>query len=214
MPEPINNPEQPTTPPTAPAATPAVGENTSTFDISKLDKTAWEQIYQSDRFKELIEVKNEYKQLKAEKAEREKKELEQKGEYEKLAQLAQKERDEARTEAQKLRLDTAIERAAIRAGAVDPDAVLALINRGTIKLDEAGNPTGIQEAIQALQTEKAYLFGKGSSVTLGSPTNPNNANSGKQFKLSQMSNAAFYRENEQEILLAHKEGRIIDDLPR
>lgn len=214
MPEPVQTVDNnPNTPNPAPAATPAAGDQNQAFDLSKLDNTAWEQIYTSPRFKELIDIKNEHKQLKAEKAERERKELEQKGEYEKLAKLAQEERDQAISEAQKLRVDTAIERAAIKAGAVDSEAVLKLLDRSAITLDENGQVQGIAEALQSLQTEKAYLFGKGATVTLGSPTNPNGANTGARYKLSQLQDHAFYQKNEADIRVAMKEGRIDDDLP-
>lgn len=220
MPEPITpeNPENKATPPTGAAPTPTVNADQD-FDTSKLTDAQLAKIYedprlyQHSRFKELTEAKKQRDDLAKEKADREKKELEEKGEFQKLKDLAEKERDDAKTQLNNLKLDSAIERAAVKAGAVDPEAVAKLIDRTNIKADDTtGEIQGLDDAIKAMQETKGYLFGKGNTVTVGSPTNPANPNSGKRYKHSQIQDPKFFRENEADIRLAIKENRVEHDL--
>lgn len=207
-----NNNSNPPNP--APAATQAEGDNSDKrFDINTLPEEAWSEIFKHKRFSELIDAKNELKQIKSELRKKEEEDLTKKGEYEKLAKQREEERDRVIEENRKLKLNTAIEKIAGKAGAVDSEAVLALIDHNKISVDEStGEIRGVDEAVAELQSSKPYLFGKGANASVGNPTNPANPNTGKRYKLSQLQNAQFYRENEADILLASKEGRIEDDL--
>lgn len=58
----------------------------------------------------------------------------------------------------------------IAMGLVDADAALLLIDKTNIKVDDKGDPSGIQEALNALKEAKPYLFGAqptGQKVTVG-----------------------------------------------
>jgi hypothetical protein len=63
------------------------------------------------------------------------------------------------------RAQAALRRAAVvaaaqRAGAVDPDAVLALIPQDAVTVSDDGSVTGVDEAVKALLDAKQYLVGK------------------------------------------------------
>lgn len=76
------------------------------------------------------------------------------------------ERDEARAEAQKareeakqLRIFSALEKAAVKAGAHDLDAVAKLADHSHLQISDTGEVLGIEAAIKDLQRNRAYLFG-------------------------------------------------------
>lgn len=92
-------------------------------------------------------------------------ELEQanKTELEKLlarAEAAEKQAAEAAERAKASTLRAAVVSAATAAGAVDPDAVLALINHDAVTIGDDGQVTGADEAVKALLASKPYLVGK------------------------------------------------------
>lgn len=82
------------------------------------------------------------------------------------ADAAEKARDDALEVAKKTRLETAIIAEASKTDrkVVDPKAVLSLIDRSALTLDDDGNPTNIAEAMDALLTEKTYLVGTGGTT--------------------------------------------------
>ena len=74
------------------------------------------------------------------------------------------EADEAKASvaaANKRIVDSEIKVAAASAGVVDPDAVVALITREGIELDDSGRVTGVKKALDALLKEKPYLKSEG-----------------------------------------------------
>lgn len=214
MPDPVvidNNPNNPPNP--APAATPADGESAKTFDIETLPEEAWSEIFKHKRFSELIEAKNELKALREKDNKKKEDELKKNKEYEELSKKLEDERNGAIEEVRKIKLSSAIEKAAGKVGAVDTEAVLALIDRSKISIDEnSGVVSGVDEAILELQNTKEYLFGKGARANVGNPTNPVNPNTGIRYKMSQLQDAKFFRENEADIKLAQRDGRIDNDL--
>jgi hypothetical protein len=54
-------------------------------------------------------------------------------------------------------IQTAIEREAMKLGAIDPDVVFALVDRTSIKFDDEGHVTGADSAVKALLKDKPYL---------------------------------------------------------
>lgn len=72
---------------------------------------------------------------------------------------AEAERDAANERANTTAVRAAVVAAASRAGAVDADAVAALLPPGAVTLDDAGNVTGADDAVKALLDEKKYLAG-------------------------------------------------------
>lgn len=99
----------------------------------------------------------ETRRLKA--AEDEKKALEEQGKFKELA-----EKEKARAEAsaasfkvQRIALELRLE--AIKAGAIDPEDVVALCDRAAITItDDFATVAGAKEAVEALKTKKAHLF--------------------------------------------------------
>lgn len=101
------------------------------------------------------------------------KELEDKdlGEKERL----QKQLDEANARATKLeaqhreiRLHSEIERAARKLGAVDEEAVIALLDKGQLELDDDGKPTNAEKVVKDLLEKRSYLKSDGTK-TKGEP---------------------------------------------
>ena len=161
MPEenPPTPPAAPATPPPAtPPAAPASTDPPKTFTQEQLDQVIAER---------LARVKGtppaDYEQLKAAAAELEKLKTDQMSDTEKLTQAAALAEERAR--AAEERATNALVRAAVvsaatRAGAVDPDAVLALLDRSKVAVGDDGTVTGVDEAVKALLDSKQYLVGK------------------------------------------------------
>lgn len=77
-----------------------------------------------------------------------------------------------KAEAKALGLEASTRNAAIRAhaaalGAVDADAVLALVDQTKVTLGDDGQVTGAEEAVKALLDAKPYLVGKPSTPPAG-----------------------------------------------
>lgn len=81
--------------------------------------------------------------------------------------MSEAERKEAELKDAKAKADAAdmrivnseIKAAAATAGAVDPDAVVSLLDRSGVSIDADGNVTGVKAAIDALLKAKPYLKG-------------------------------------------------------
>lgn len=87
----------------------------------------------------------------------------QKSDLEKTQErLAKKEQElaEIRERHQQAVVSSAIASVAARKGAVDPDAVVRLIERDDIEFDGEGNPANTEDLVDALLSEKPYLVGK------------------------------------------------------
>lgn len=221
MPEPVANPDpnnpQPGTDPKPPVTADPKPED---FDTSKLtdDQIAklYEdpRLYKHSRFKELADAKKERDALKADQAKAEEDKLVSQKKFEELANKYKTENETLKQSISQSGIDRAVERAAVKAGSVDSEAVLKLLDKSSLKIDEAtGQVAGIEEAITKLKEEKPYLFGQGTQVTVGNPTNPGANTAGlKRFKLSQLQDAKFYRDNEADIQASQKAGLIEDDL--
>lgn len=82
------------------------------------------------------------------------------------AEAAEKARDDALATAKATRLETAILAEASKSDrkVVDPKAVLSLIDRKALTLDDDGNPTNIAEAMDSLLADKTYLVGTGGTT--------------------------------------------------
>ncbi len=175
-------------------------------NAQELTKEQLEMAFKHPRFKELADAASELKKLKAEQKTREEEDMKKKGEFEQLATSYKSKFETAQ-------IDNALQLAALKAGVVDPEAVLKLVDRSKVKLDEAGNVTGVDETVKALIEAKPYLVNKNSNG-FANGTNPADGNSNtqvKKFKLSQIQNSEFYRKNEADIVEAYKHGMIEDD---
>lgn len=212
----INNPITP--PETPPGADPTPPEGNQGFDTSTIKDDEFSKIFDDPRtfthprFKELAAAKKRADALEAEKKAAEDKKLEENNEWKTLAEKREAELNETKTQAQQIRIDSAIEREAHKLGVVDSEAVLKLLDRSTVQIDDTGSIVGVTEALTKLLTDKPYLKGEGITPSMGNPSNPGNPNNNvKTFKLSELQDPAFYQKNEKEIREAIKAGKIVDD---
>lgn len=169
------------------------------------------RLWQHPRFKSLNERAKKADLLEKQQNEAEEKRLAEQKKFEELANKRAQERDTATAKLQTAIQDNRILTEATKIGVVDVEAVLKLIDRSSITIDENGNVSGITEAVSALVTAKPYLKGK-TTVTIGSATNPGaDDQTVKKFKLSQLSDPVFFKEHEKDIMEAYKTGQIEDD---
>lgn len=183
------------------------------FDPSKLGDDAFEKVFEDprlfkhSRFKELTEAKKERDKMLQEQKEREAKELEEKGEFQKLAEQRANEISEWKSKYERSLINNALIQEAVKAGAIDTDAVIKLADTSKLQIGEDGLVEGISDVISALKAEKEYLFNK-QNQTVGNPSAPSAANSQTVFTRSQITDPKFYRENKEAITQATIEGRV------
>jgi hypothetical protein len=171
------------------------------------------RLWTHPRFKELNQRAGKAAEYEKQQKEQEEKTLQEQGKLKELADLREKERNEALEKLNNVLLEQKIQIAAQKAGAVDLEAVVKLIDRAGITIDKDGGITGIDEAVKKLLSEKKYLA-TGNSTVIGNGTNPGDPGTpaAKRFKLSQLQDTVFYKEHEAEIALAYKAGTIENDL--
>lgn len=190
-----------------------------TFDLSKIGDEDFKKVFddprlwQHSRFNSLRERAKQADALEKEKAEAEKARMEEQGKFKELAELKSKEADDLRAKVTQATIDNKIIALATKAGVVDTEAVLKLIDRSGIKVD-GETIEGVDVAIKGLLETKPYLKGN-TNLNIGSGSAPNNQNAtAKHFKLSQLQDPVFYRANEKDIEQASKLGFIEDDLTK
>jgi hypothetical protein len=175
------------------------------------------ELWNLPRIKELRDGAAEAKKLKDAQAAAEEESLKNQKKFE---ELATKRGDEVTTLKKQLEtrdINQALTLALVKENAVDVDGALKLADRSKLSIDENGVVSGVEEALTALKTEKAYLFTTGDTkpTSVGSATNPNNGGgpSGPaKFKSSQIT-PEFFKANEAEINTAYSLGLIEDDGP-
>lgn len=190
-----------------------------TFDVSKIGDEDFKKVFddprlwQHSRFKSLSERAKQAETLEKEKAEAEKARMVEQGKFKELAELKSKEADDLRAKVAQATVDNKIIALATKAGVVDTEAVLKLIDRSGIKVD-GETIEGVDVAIKGLLETKPYLKGN-ANLSIGSGSAPNNQNAtAKHFKLSQLQDPVFYRANEKDIEQASKLGFIEDDMTK
>jgi hypothetical protein len=172
------------------------------------------RLFQHSRFKQLNERAKKAAELEKQQEESEKKKLKEQAKWQELAEKTEAEKAQLEQKYQSTLIDNKIQVLSAQLGAVDTEAVAKLIDRGTISIDENGNVTGVDEAIKSLQEAKPYLFDEQAVKKLGNATNPgrDGNKTGKRFTHSQIQDPVFYAENEQDILIALRQGLITNDL--
>ncbi len=192
-------------------------ENLSQEQINQiLEKNP--HIWKSERIAGLREKAGKYDQAQTEAEKAEQKRLADEGKFKELSEKQAAENGSLKEQIQTMGINQQLTNKLAPMGVVDLEAALALVNRTGIKVDENGTVTGVDEAIEALKTGKAYLFnnnGNGNNASVGSATNTNNGGGTggvAKFKRSQLQDPAFYKANEQAILAAYKAGQIEDDI--
>lgn len=204
-------PQEPTSSGTDKNANEPSGQDT--FDESVFDNP---KLWTHPRFKSLNERAKRADQLETQMKKAEEDRLSQAKKFEELASLREKERDEIKSKYNQSLQDNRIIQESTKLGVVDIEAVLKLISRDSISIDENGNVLGVIEAVSSLSQNKPYLFGKKGNATMGTATNPpaDADASFPRFKLSQLSDPVFYRENEEKILKAIKMNLVEDDVTK
>ena len=191
------------------------------FDPSKLSDqdiaTVFkdERLWKHPRFKELSDkAKKADDYIKKQEALAEKKLLKGR-KFEAVVDKQKTKIAELESKLSQTKVDSVIRSAAVKANVVDPEAVLKLIDRSSIKTEEDGSLTGVDEAVKSLVEEKTYLVGDGSQSDVGTGTSPAGGGNAKpKFKHSQIQDATFFKENEKEIMEAVGKGEIEQDLPQ
>lgn len=173
------------------------------------------RLWDHPRFKKLSDQAKKARELEKQQAEAEEKRLTENKKFEELANKRAQERDELKNKFIQQISDNRIITEASKIGVVDVEAVLKLVDRSAISVDENGVVTGAAEAVAQLLATKPFLKGK-SNVNIGAGTNPGSDNDtgAKKFRLSQLQDPTFYKKNEAEILQAYKTGNIEDDMSR
>lgn len=149
---------------------------------------------------------SDYEDLKAKAARLDEIEAQNKSELEKandrIAAL-ERERDDVRLAAQETALRSSIIAEAAKKNVVDPDAVLALVDRAALEFGDDGAPKNVESVVSTLLDAKPYLAGKpaGGSADQGG-RGSNGVKQVTREELRSMSDAEF--------LKAKAEGRLTD----
>lgn len=216
------NPANPPAP-TGPEPAPKPGEGNPAFDPSKLSDEDFtklfedNRLYRNPRFKSLSERAKKADDLEKAASDAETQRLADEGKYKEIADKKTAEAEAANKTVQDLRLNSNIQIEASKLGVVDLEAVLLLINRENIKVDEtSGAVSGVEDAVKALLEAKPYLKGTPTNPpAVGGGSNPSpgeTAPGAQKFKLSQIQDAVFFKEHEADINAALKAGLIENDI--
>lgn len=195
-------------------------QDSQSFDPSKLSddqilKVLEDQrLWKSERLSKLNAKAKKAEEYESAESERKKKELEEKGEYQKLLEQEKNEKLQLQEQFKNERINNRIIAEALKAKVIDPDAAVALINKGDITVNENGEISGVTEAVAALVEAKPYLAGKGGNTNIGNPSNPSQESQSRlKFKASEINDPEFYQKHRKEIQEALALGQIEDDLP-
>jgi predicted nucleic acid-binding Zn-ribbon protein len=223
MPDENNNNQAPATPPVVPdpkGTDPKQPENGAQqpIDLKSLPADQLAQVLENpnlwklDRIKDIQEKAKKAADFEAQEAKRAEDELKKKGEFEKLNEQKDQKITELQTQLQTQTINNILTIEASKAGAVDVNAVLKLIDRSGIQIAEDGTVSGASEAVTKLFETSPYLKGSGTTPSIGDASNPNDQNQGvRRFTLTQVKDPIFYRANEKEIDKAMMLGLIVDD---
>lgn len=192
------------------------------FDPSKLSGPQLakvlenQELWKLPRLQELLQSNKELQDLRKKQQDDVDKKLADDKKWEELAAKRDNELIEERKKTQQLTVNQQLTTKLAPLGVVDVDAALKLVDRDTIKVADDGTISGIDEAIESLKKDKAYLFTKGNGQSVGTPTNSENDNKDgagvMKFKRSQLQNPSFYQEHRADILKAAAAGQIEDDI--
>lgn len=172
------------------------------------------RVWNHPRFKSLNEQAKKAKEYEEKEAQRVIEEQKKKGEWEAVAKANEEKAQKALQQFQTAQADNRIQSEAAKLGVVDLDAVTKLIDRTNIKVNEDGTVTGVEDAVKGLIEAKPYLKGSQTQPTVGNGTAPGAENTTglKRFKMSQLQDARFYRENEKDISASMAAGLVEDDM--
>lgn len=139
-------------------------------------------------------------------------EQERLSDIEKATRAAQDAAERARVAEESLRserLRNAVYSEAVKAGAVDPDAVFALLDKGTL-LNEQGEPTNVGDAITALIDAKPYLKAQAPKPKGDIGAGARGTPTAGTFTRAQLRDHDFFEANREAIFAALRDGRVTD----
>lgn len=192
-------------------------DNTA-FDPSAISDDDFAKIFEDnrlwkhDRFKKLNSKAKRADELESQIEKQKQQDLEKNQEWEKLAKEREQEVERLKQSYQSEKLANALRLEATKQGAVDVETVLKLVDQSSITINDDGIE-GVTNAVKKLLDEKPFLVG-GKQREVGKGTNPSNPENSapKKFKLSQLQDPKFFRENEKDINIAMRLGLIEDDM--
>jgi hypothetical protein len=164
------------------------------------------------------EAEAKLKEFQSQQEEQKRKQLEENQKFQELYEQEKQAREKEKGLYLHSAKKTALQVEALKAGTVDPDAVIALADLDSIELSEDGSVSSdtVSKAIETLKEKKPYLFtsseGQQKPANIGASGGASDNPSGTPtFKRSQLSDPAFYNKHRDQILQAQKEGKIIND---
>lgn len=193
-------------------------QNQDTFDPSKLGDEEFAKffedprVFRHPRFKTLSDKAKKATEYERAEEDRQAENLKRRGEFEALAKNAEEKARRAEERLRDAQIENQLQMLSVKFGAVDVETVVSLIDKSKISIDEVGNVSGAEEAVQKILEAKPFLK-KGNTVNLGEGTNPAQSTA-KKYKLSQLNDPRFYRENERDILAAMYSGNVEDDVSK
>lgn len=221
MPDPIDNNPNPNNPPPGSEPSKPAGDGNVQVTPDALKTLSSDQLaavlenpnfWKLPRVTQLKEKASKVETYEEEQRKKEEQEALKRGEHEKIISTKDQRIKELEESISNSRIDNAITLTAIKLGAIDANAVIKLIDKSGVKVNDDGTVSGVDEAVTKLFETSPYLKGEKPAEPVGAPSNPGGSNPGqKTFKKSQIDDPVFYRENEKEILKAWKLGLIEDD---
>lgn len=127
----------------------------------------------------------------------------------KRAEAAEQAADQAVSRARAANIRSAVTSAATMAGAVDPDAVLAMLNKDAVTVGDDGQVTGADEAVKALLELKPYLVGQPAEPVKPAPSGDGGPR-GSGGTNSQLDRDDIPKLSDDEFAKAMAEGRFAD----
>lgn len=211
--------------PTPPASNsngtpPAAAPPADSFDASKLTRDQVNavlenpELWSNPRIAQLVEADKNLKKLQEDQQKSNEQKLKDDKKFEELAQQKEAENESLREQIKNSNINQALTTLLVKESVVDLDGALKLIDKTKVSVDDNGTVTGMQEAIDALKTDKAYLFNGSGNPQVGNPSNPQGSQSGgpMKFKRSQLTQE-FINSNKDEVYKAMNAGLIEDDGP-
>lgn len=183
MPDPNPNPAEGDPPPAPPS--PPAGDPPAEPTLNDEGKRALEQERQARKAAEKAarEQAAELEALRKEKAARDDAEKTELQKAQERAEAAEKRATESEARIRETQTRAAVLVQASQLDAVDPDAVYALLDKGSVEYGDDGRPSNVEDVVKALLKAKPYLV-KGEGGSQGVPGTPKaNAKAGEAERI-------------------------------
>lgn len=174
------------------------------------------QLFKLPRIQQALEAEKQLKKVQTEQEKAREQSLVEQKKFEDLANERGQTIETLNKQIQDSKVTNALTLKLSSESVVDLDAALKLVDQSKVSIDENGNVSGVDEAIEALKTDKAYLFNTNGVPKVGNPSNPSNPaqpGTGRfKYKESQMT-PEFFEANKKDIMEAYRLGLIEQDGP-